>query len=483
MVAQHDAGKLLCLCSKNNEADIMAVFDGRPEMVLKPKHIIARRINWRPKSENLKSLADELQLGLDTFIFLDNNPLDCAEVRANCPQVLTLQLPQESEFIPRFLQHIWAFDRRTRTQEDSQRTLFYKQNLERQHYMDQALSLSDFLESLELNIQIVEMLPSHLPRVAQLTQRTNQFNVNKISRTENEIQSLIDREQYRCLTVTVSDRFGEYGLVGLILFKEDKDTIVVDTFLLSCRVLGRGVEHRMLARLGEIAQVTKRHYVDVLYQRRERNQPALDFLNDVGAQFRKVLDEGCLLFRFPADQIVKLTYQSRMVADKNSQFQGVNINPSSAINTDQSAWLKSDLQNRIATSLYDSKEILQIIRTRKRNLPVTGVNFVAPRTPTEKILSEIWCNLLGLEKVGVYDDFFEVGGHSLLATQMLSRIWENFQVEIPVQALFTAGFAIADLAQSIERYQIERADVADILAVLDELKELSDEEAKMLLDG
>ena len=123
MVELAGKGILLCLCSKNDESDVLEVFEQRPDMVLKRDHLVSWRINWMPKSENIKSLAQELNLGLDSFIFLDDNPVECAEVRSGCPEVLTLRLPIERD-IAGFLKHVWAFDRLNVTSEDQQRTAY-----------------------------------------------------------------------------------------------------------------------------------------------------------------------------------------------------------------------------------------------------------------------------------------------------------------------------------------------------------------------
>src|SRR5204863_3222627 len=141
------------------------------------------------------------------------------------------------------------------------RTAMYQQNQERQRFREQSISLGDFLNGLELKIQIQTATPENLPRVAQLTQRTNQFNFTTRRRTEIELQARSGTME--TLTVTVSDRFGDYGLVGVILYSRQIGQLDVDTFLLSCRVLGRGVEHRMLARLGEIAQENHLGWVDL----------------------------------------------------------------------------------------------------------------------------------------------------------------------------------------------------------------------------
>jgi FkbH-like protein len=298
MVDQYRQGMLICLCSKNNEEDIVDIFDRCP-MILKREHIVSWRINWRSKSENIISLAEELHLGLDSFIFVDDSAFECAEVEANCPGVLALQLPAERDDIPNFLRHIWAFDHLKMTDEDRRRTELYKSNLEREDVRRSALNFAEFLQSLELQVVISEMQPEHITRVSQLTYRTNQFNMTTIRRSGSEIQELYASKKVDCLIIEVRDRFGDYGLVGIVLYEDSTESLHVDTFLLSCRVLGRGVEHQVLARLGMIALDRGRAYVDVFYIPTKKNKPAYDFLECVGASFRAELP-GRVRFRFPA---------------------------------------------------------------------------------------------------------------------------------------------------------------------------------------
>jgi FkbH-like protein len=233
MRSQMDAGMLLAICSKNNEDDVAEVFRQNKDMPLRPEHFAAKRVNWRPKSENLKGLAKELRLGLDSFIFVDDNPMECAEVEASCSGVLAVQLPEQTDQIPGFLKHLWAFDHLKLTSEDKQRTLLYQQNREREQFQAQALSFSDFLAGLNLQITIESATAEQLPRVAQLTQRTNQFNFTTRRRTEAEIQLLAQDPNSKIITITVSDRFGDYGLVGVVIYSLGPQSVEVDSFLLS----------------------------------------------------------------------------------------------------------------------------------------------------------------------------------------------------------------------------------------------------------
>lgn len=303
MVEQQTKGRLLCLCSKNNEPDVWEVFERRSEMSLKREHLTAWRINWQPKSENLKDLARELNLGLDSFIFIDDNPMECAEVKANCPGVEVLLLPAEVERIPKFLAHIWSFDQLKVTQEDRQRTALYRQNAAREHLRNDSSSLDDFLAGLTLQVEIVPLQPEQVDRVAQLTQRTNQFNLTTIRRTEQEILSLVQSGELQCETISARDRFGDYGLVGVLMFAVKADAIRVDTFLLSCRAMGRRIEQQMLAHLAELAEMRGVETIHLSYHPTPKNQPALDFLRSVGKDFEIQTPDGAN-FHLPSAKLL-----------------------------------------------------------------------------------------------------------------------------------------------------------------------------------
>ncbi len=320
MIAQRDAGMLLCICSKNNEEDVWRVFESNSRMALKRQHFVSSRINWQPKSENLRSLAAELQLGLDSFIFLDDSGVECAEVQARCPEVLTLQLPERQTDIPRFLSHVWAFDHLKITEEDRRRSDLYAENAGRTQLQAQSMQLEDFLASLELQVEFLPMTKTELPRVAQLTQRTNQFNFTSVRRTESEVEQLCSAGNASCLVLQLRDRFGDYGLVGAAIFTRHPGVLEVDNVMLSCRALGRRVEHQMLACLGRMAQLEGRETLRINFVPTPKNKPAREFLESIGANIIEDGDGTVCWIDFESGRIAELP---RVLGSNHSDASGV----------------------------------------------------------------------------------------------------------------------------------------------------------------
>ena len=470
MLEQRESGMLLALCSKNNAEDVFETFRALPEMPLQLKHFAATRLNWEPKSANLRSLADELSLGTDSFILVDNSATECAEVQAGCPDVLTIALPAAPEFA-NFLRHVWAFDRWRLTEADRQRAAAYAQQTERSKAQLQSASLSEFLASLNLEIRFTPMLPEHLTRVAQLTERTNQMNFTSIRRNEVEMQSLLDSGGIECLTVDVSDRFGSYGLTGVILFRSSPPALTVDSFLLSCRALGRGVEHRMLARLGEIAQGRGIAEVDIPFVSSQRNRPAGALLTSVGAQFEERTGAASV-FRFPSAYLAEVRYTTD---EREGATGGDRRLPAAPV-----ARSKPVDYSRIARELREPAQILDAVRQSSKRRQAPGSSG-APRTDLEKHLGQMWAQLLGLPGVGIHDNFFDLGGHSLLAVQLLSLIRQTFGVELSLKVVYSSDFTVAELAKAIELREIEGAGSEEYAAVLKELEGLTEDEVRRLL--
>lgn len=272
-------GVLLVLVSKNQEADVWNVFDTHPEMVLQRSDIAAHRINWKAKSANLGELAEELNLGLDSFVFVDDSPTECLEVQINSPDVTVVNLLQPVHYVET-LSKLWCFDSSNLTSEDTLRTEFMVQEQKRRELQQGITSLESYLESLQLVVEIRFAEDRDLPRIAQLTQKTNQFNLSLIRRSLAEIQE-IHKSNY-ILVLNLQDRFGDYGLVGLAILKQEQECLLLDSFLLSCRALGRGVEQCFLSIIFDFAKQNNLPKIIAPYTSGSRNEQVKEFLLKTG---------------------------------------------------------------------------------------------------------------------------------------------------------------------------------------------------------
>jgi FkbH-like protein len=283
MVELRSQGFLICICSKNIEEDVWSVFRYYDSsMPLRPEHITAHRINWLPKSDNLKSLSVELKLSLDSFIFLDDNPAEIAEVRAACPQVACFQIPTTSAQIPIFLRHLWLLDRLSVSEADRQRASFYQQEKNRKAAEVEAFSFDDFIEKLDLQLCFYPLSEEHLDRIAQMTTRTNQFNF-----TGQRLSELMLRRSYieggrSCLIVEAKDRYGEYGVIACVFYAVESTSMVIDNFLISCRALGKRIEFKVWEHLLKLARNDDIGKVEISFVRSERNQASAAFLAGLG---------------------------------------------------------------------------------------------------------------------------------------------------------------------------------------------------------
>ena len=478
LVAQYEAGMLLCICSKNNEEDVSGVFDRHPGMILKRHHIVSWRVNWRSKSENIKALANELNIGLESFILIDDSPVECAEVRTHHPEIGVLQLPEDYEEIPLFLRHIWAFDHVQVTEEDRARTQRYRDDVKRKRSLRPKMTFQDFLNGLELEVCVLPLLPSQAGRVSQLTFRTNQFNCTTQRRSEAEIRTILESQQLECLIVQVTDRFGDYGLVGFVAIRSTPQVLEVETLLLSCRVLGRGVEHEIVAQLAERAKQRGVKWVEILWSQTDRNQPSRDFLESLGGQALRRTD-GSFVFRLSAEDALSTAYRPESMASDG--VGGVSPSPEASDRSDSHV-TRAQCLGRIASALGT----LDSIRTADVAMDSAGQDhqikhaLARPLTPTERILADIWQTVLGIERIEADHNFLNLGGHSLLAVQVMSRVHDAFGVELSIQDFFEAQ-RLSELAARIELRQIEAAEPRRVMEVLEELESLTDEQVEAML--
>ncbi|WP_327047436.1 HAD-IIIC family phosphatase [Microbispora sp. NBC_01189] len=466
LARQVAAGRLLCLCSKNEEKDVREVFARHPGLPFGLDDVTAMRVGWEAKSQALRSLADELNLGLDSFVFLDDSPVECAEVRAGCPEVLTLQMPPGAADAAAFLRHCWSLDLAAVTDADRDRTRHYQEERRREQARGE-MSLADFFATLDLRVTITPAGPGHEARAAQLAERTNQFNLSGTRRLDGDETFVVD----------VRDRFGDYGVVGLTEVRTDGDTLRAGAFLLSCRALGRGVEHRMLAHLGALARDRGLARVALSFRPTERNQPARDFLATLPATAEPYGEEAAetawyVLTAADAAAVV----HSPVHAPVHSP-----VHPSGAAEERAAAPAGWAAVERIATRLTGPEAILEAIRAAR---PVSVVAAeIAGATPVEATVMRWWAELLDKPPTSVNDGFFELGGHSLRLVQFMARVRAEFGVELPFDTLYTTSFTIAEVAKVIEERQLAETGDEELAGLLDELAGLSDEEIDALLES
>ena len=247
-------GIFLAIASKNNAEDVDKVFEKHDAMVLQREHISVFQVHWNSKVESLQAIANILNIGVDSLVFIDDSPKEIDEVKQRLPEVSCFLVPEDTAYLPGLLRNSGLFDLSDVTEDDRNRADRMLVESERQ-LSSENLSEQEFLSSLELEVTVFEAEPTHIARIEQLINKTNQFNLTTIRRTQDEVKALSASPDARVFAIEVADRFGEYGLVGVaIVSPATHSEWNLDTLLMSCRVLGRGVETAMIARIADAAR-------------------------------------------------------------------------------------------------------------------------------------------------------------------------------------------------------------------------------------
>ncbi len=269
-------GVLLAIASKNNAADVDEVLSQHPHMVLRPESFACVEINWGAKSESVANISRRLNISVEHIVFADDNPAECAEVRQAHPSVRTICLSGSPETFSSLILDEGLFDSLVYSAEDARRTAMYRTRVQGERAQAAAGSLEDFYRSLQMQIEFGPVRQSTVARSAQLTQKTNQFNATTRRYKEADLLDRMKSSDWLLTTVAVRDRFGDHGIVGLIMASAVGDVLDIDTFLLSCRVIGRSVETAMLAHLFEHAVANQMREIRGLIIPTSRNIPIRD---------------------------------------------------------------------------------------------------------------------------------------------------------------------------------------------------------------
>lgn len=248
-------GVVLAVNSKNNEADVRAAFETHAGMVLRWTDFAATRVNWQDKAQNLRELAQELSLGLDSFVFVDDNPAELEIVQQQLPQVSVVQAPREAADLPGLLSRLGLFDGLVFSDEDRQRGAFYQAQAQRAELARSAgADLESYYESLGMRLTMLDVGEAEVARVSQLTHRTNQFNMTTRRYGEAEIRALVASPSHLVRAFRLEDRFGDNGIIAVVILAREGEHDRIDTFLMSCRVIGRSVEEAIVALMAEEAR-------------------------------------------------------------------------------------------------------------------------------------------------------------------------------------------------------------------------------------
>ena len=285
--SMQNRGILLAIVSKNEEQVALEAIRRHPEMVLKLEDFAGWRINWQDKVQNIIDLLTDLNLGLQSTVFIDDSPAERARVKEGLPEILVPDWPEDPLLYPSTLLGLRCFELPSLSREDLARTSMYLSEAKRRELKEKAGSLDEWLIHLSIQVQVEELHPANLQRAAQLLNKTNQMNLSTRRMPEAELMAWAEHKQHRLWTLRVSDKFGDAGLTGIISLEIQNRSARIADFILSCRVLGRKIEETMLAVAIHYARVQGIENVHARYIATSKNKPCLDFFKNLAPRFQQ----------------------------------------------------------------------------------------------------------------------------------------------------------------------------------------------------
>ncbi len=276
-------GIIVAVCSKNTESVALEPFEKHPDMVLRREDISVFRANWDNKVDNIRQIQSILNIGFDSMVFLDDNPFERNIVRENLPDVCVPELPEDPANYLEYLYTLNLFETVSLSKEDSGRTKLYQVEAQRVTAQEKFTNEDDFLKTLNMLSDVSEFNKFNTPRIAQLSQRSNQFNLRTIRYTDADIERMSNSAEYATFSFTLEDKFGDNGLICVIILnKEDQNTLFIDTWFMSCRVLKRGMEKFVLNTIVDYAKQNGFAFVKGEYIPSEKNQMVKDHYLNLG---------------------------------------------------------------------------------------------------------------------------------------------------------------------------------------------------------
>lgn len=305
-------GVLLAIDSKNNINDVKPIISEHPSMLIREEDITVQKINWNDKAQNIFEIIDEINITEAGFVFIDDNPVERENVKANCREVVVPSFPEDTSDLIEFAEDIWKsyFCTSRIMEEDLKRNDMYKAESRRKLAYNSATGLEDYLKSLQIEIHIHEMCDSEIPRVVQLINKTNQFNLTTVRYSQNEIEELMVDPTKKIFVACSRDKYGENGLVSVLILSETLCEITIDTFLMSCRVMGRRIENVLMDEILNL--YSKKEYVNSEYIATSKNEPVRNLYESMGFELIDS-NEKCKIYRKNLKDYVKHNFDGYKV--------------------------------------------------------------------------------------------------------------------------------------------------------------------------
>lgn len=285
LLSLNKRGVLLAVNSKNNRDEAMKVIREHPYMLLREKNFAYIEINWQDKAENIRKIAKELNIGLDSIVFMDDDKLNSEFVKSELPEVKVVDLPKDPAMYVKTAMELNCFNIMQLTDEDLKKQNMYLEQKKRNFEKQSSSNILEYIKKLNIVIDIKENDKFNVPRISQLSQKTNQFNMTTIRYSEEEIKALMDRKDYTVISAKVSDKFGDSGLTSVMIVKENADIYDVQAFLMSCRIIGRRIEYSLMDYLIKKAKKHKIKEVAARFIETSKNIPSKNFYKDYGFEF------------------------------------------------------------------------------------------------------------------------------------------------------------------------------------------------------
>lgn len=279
-----NTGVILGIVSKNNYEDAMAVIEQNKHMILRKDDFSIMKINWKNKDQNIQEIAEELNLGMDSFVFFDDSPMERELVKTSLPQVVVPDFPEIKENLPDVMEGIFYeyFQKRAYSKEDSLKTQQYLENVKRNDLKKNIADFDEFLKNLQIEIEEVDAA-EHKERLYQLLNKTNQFNLTTKRYTMDEVEKALEDKKTTIFLFEVLDRFGDNGLTATVILKEqDEKCIEIDSFILSCRVMGRNIENYVIDVVEKFARQQGYERIEARYCYTEKSKPVRDLYDKLG---------------------------------------------------------------------------------------------------------------------------------------------------------------------------------------------------------